>query len=288
MQIDPKSTQETLLPGNARVGAALLLVGASTILWEILLTRIYSVVLFYHFAFMAVSIAMFGLTLGATLVFLRVGPFSPRDLEGGLGRLALATGTLMAVAIGIQLALPLQYAGFKAPTIYLLLTYLLSALPFVPAGAFICLTLTSFRRVGRLYASDLGGAALGCALIPFMIGWLGGPGAVLVAGAMACLAAHLLFRPSRSGLAWGSLVLTAGLLAFAAANVPGQWLRVRWRHDGPIHRPLYEKWNAFSRIMVTPNFNPLAFGYGIAPSSLNRPRRSRGSISRSIRGRALP
>lgn len=259
------SLQDTLSPGNPRVGTALLLVGAGAILWEILLTRIYSVLLFYHFAFMAVSIAMFGLTLGAVLVFLRVGPFSPRDLEGGLGRLALATGALMAAAIAIQLALPLRYENLKAPIDYLLLTYLLSALPFVPAGAFICLTLTRFGGVGALYAYDLGGAALGCLLIPLAIGLLGGPGAVLVAAAMACTAAFLLLRPSRSFLAWCGLSLAAGLVAFAAVNATGQWLRVRWRHDGPIPPPLHEKWNAFSRIMVTPYDNPIPFGWGIDP-----------------------
>ena len=50
---------------------ALFLVALATVMFEVLLTRIFSLTMWYHFAFMAISIAMFGLTLGALLVFLR-------------------------------------------------------------------------------------------------------------------------------------------------------------------------------------------------------------------------
>ena len=49
----------------------------STLMLQILITRIFSVTLWYHFAFMAVSIAMFGLTLGATIVYVRPERFPP-------------------------------------------------------------------------------------------------------------------------------------------------------------------------------------------------------------------
>ena len=50
--------------------AGLFLVCLATLMYELLLTRIFSVTTFYHFAFMAVSIAMFGMTVGAILVYL--------------------------------------------------------------------------------------------------------------------------------------------------------------------------------------------------------------------------
>src|SRR5689334_3504620 len=42
----------------------------ATLMLEILLTRIFSVTLFAHLAFVAVSVAMFGMTLGSVLVYL--------------------------------------------------------------------------------------------------------------------------------------------------------------------------------------------------------------------------
>ncbi|HDH52978.1 MAG TPA: hypothetical protein ENH24_00650, partial [Nitrospirae bacterium] len=51
---------------NTFVG--LFLTTLSTLMYEILLTRIFSVTMWYHFAFMSISIAMFGMTLGALIV----------------------------------------------------------------------------------------------------------------------------------------------------------------------------------------------------------------------------
>ena len=46
----------------------LFLVTMTTLLYQMLLTRIFSVTMWYHFAFVAVSLAMFGLTAGAVIV----------------------------------------------------------------------------------------------------------------------------------------------------------------------------------------------------------------------------
>ena len=61
-------------PGVLRERAlllALFLVALATVMFEVLLTRVFSLTMWYHFAFMAISIAMFGMTVGALLVFLR-------------------------------------------------------------------------------------------------------------------------------------------------------------------------------------------------------------------------
>src|SRR5258707_2274115 len=45
----------------------------ATLLLELSLTRIFSVVFYYHFAFLAISIALFGLGLGGVLSYFIVG-----------------------------------------------------------------------------------------------------------------------------------------------------------------------------------------------------------------------
>ena len=242
----------------------------SVILWEVLLTRIYSVILYYHFAFMVVSVAMFGLTLGAVGIALRRRPVPAATLELCMGRLALWTGVLMVCAMAIQLAVPLRSGGHSVSAAYLALSYGLAALPFIPAGAFVCLALTRFQPVGTLYAADLAGAGAGCALIPLLVGWLDGPGAVLAAGAIACLGGWMLLFPSRRRWARVCLCLAVGLTALGAANQQTQWLRVRWRHDGPVATPLYESWNAFSRITVVRSYSQEPFGWGIARERLHQ------------------
>ncbi len=62
------------------------------------------------------------------------------------------------------------------------------AAPFVLSGILVALALTRFPRdVGRLYAADLIGAALGCVLLVWVLEITDGPTAVLVICALAAL-----------------------------------------------------------------------------------------------------
>src|SRR5262249_160494 len=57
------------------------LVTASTLMLQVIQTRILSVVAWYHLAFFAISMAMFGLTAGAVFVYLCGERFSGRSLS---------------------------------------------------------------------------------------------------------------------------------------------------------------------------------------------------------------
>ena len=60
----------TAPPANNQTYLGIFMVTLATVMYEILLTRIFSVTMWYHYAFMAISIAMFGMTVGAILVYL--------------------------------------------------------------------------------------------------------------------------------------------------------------------------------------------------------------------------
>ncbi len=256
---------EELKEQRWKLRMAIFLVSANLVLWEVLLTRIFSTILYYHFAFMAVSVSMFGLTFGAVLVFLFPPP--ENTLNSRLGVLAGLTSLVTAAAIFIQLIVPLNPdANGAVPSTYLALTYVLSALPFVPGGAFICLALTRFKDTGTLYAADLAGSAVSCALMPLLIIAFNGPGAVLAAASASALAGAIVFSRSDKFRAGALVTFAVGLIAVGQLNVSQQWLRVRYRHDGPAPVPLYESWNAFSRIIVTPYWSRKPFNYGIDSS----------------------
>ncbi len=63
-----------------RIYLAVALTSSATLLLELSITRIYSVFLYYHFAFLAISIALFG--LGSAVSF----PMSWKDEDGTFSR----------------------------------------------------------------------------------------------------------------------------------------------------------------------------------------------------------
>jgi hypothetical protein len=168
----------------------LFLVALSTLMYEILLTRIFSVTMWYHFAFMAVSVAMFGMTVGAIVVYLFPRFFSAESVSYHMAWSAL----LFCITIGLSflshLSIPF-IAGLSLVLVYAMaFNYALLAIPFFFSGVCICLALTKYpQRIGRLYAADLAGAALGCVLLIYTLDVTDGPTAVFVVAALAGLGA---------------------------------------------------------------------------------------------------
>jgi len=141
----------------------LFLATLATLLYEMLLTRIFSVTMWYHFAFMAVSIAMFGMTLGALLVYLRPRRFRPERVKLEMAKSTLAFSASVVISFLIHIEVPfvpnLTTAGFVTLGFH----YIIISIPFIFSGICVTLMLTKFpKQVSGLYAVDLLGAALGC------------------------------------------------------------------------------------------------------------------------------
>lgn len=273
--VHPLSPQPPVTRGTY---AGLLIVSLATLMYEILLTRIFSVTMWYHFAFVAVSIAMFGMTVGAMIVYLFPRLFSSAKLGFSLSLNAL----LFAVTIVISFYLHLQIR-FTGPTsmenlFYLGLTYVVIAVPFIFSGICVSLTLTRFpSQVGRLYGADLAGASLGCILLIVAINATSGPTAVVI---VAFLAAVGGLCYSWSGprkirlLAIGGCCVLAGLAAQHSGllgkknpSLRMDWLRPKWVKGELETVPiLYEKWNSFSRVTVVgyPEGAEEPFGWGLS------------------------
>jgi hypothetical protein len=119
--------------------------------------------MWYHFAFMAVSIAMFGMTVGALLAYLRGEWFPPQNVDRQLSRVSLIFAASLVPSFLGHLVIPfapeISILGFYSVA----LTYGLIAIPFALSGVVVSLALTRFpRHVGALYAADLTGAAAAC------------------------------------------------------------------------------------------------------------------------------
>jgi hypothetical protein len=245
--------------------AAVFVVTMSNLMLELLLTRIFSATMFYHFAFMAVSVALFGTAVGAVAV--HVAPRHFRADDGGrlAARYALLYGGAVVVCTALQLRLNVTFGSSWRELVTLATLYVLIAVPFILCGIFTCLVLLGAAdRVGVVYCADLLGAGAGCALfVPFMAGGEG-PRLVLLLGALAVAggAAMALAAADRVTARVATLALAVCVIAFIA-RLDRRTLQVQWaegQRDG-VHE--FETWNAFSRLTVGPRpQRAFAWGFG--------------------------
>ena len=87
----------------------LFLICMSTLMLQIIQTRILSVVSMYYLAFLSISMAMFGMTAGALLVYFRLSKITPSNVAGYLSRVSTAFALAILVCFLLQLASPLPF-----------------------------------------------------------------------------------------------------------------------------------------------------------------------------------
>src|SRR5512139_212673 len=133
------------------------LVSLATLVLELTLTRLFSATMFYHFAFLAISLALFG--SGASGVFLYV--LRPRRDEAHAARLLALGSALFAVASVVALLVILSHPlSPVTPGLSTLRSlawiYGAAALPFFFSGCVITYAITLWaREISRLYLFDL-------------------------------------------------------------------------------------------------------------------------------------
>jgi SAM-dependent methyltransferase len=237
--------------------AGLFLITLSTLMYEIALTRVFSVTMWYHFAFVAISLALFGLTVGALLVYLLPQRFRDARVRTHLWLFSLLFSVSLALCFVTQLTIPFVPEPNLTGAWSVALTCIVISIPFVLSGVVVCLALTRFPgQVNRLYATDLVGAALGCVLLVVLFAFLDGPSLVIGIGAFAAVGSLLfaLDAGSRRGTAW-AIAAIVGLGGFAAVNGVlhdrgHPLLRIIWAKEEADPAHAYEKWNAYSRVTV--------------------------------------
>jgi predicted membrane-bound spermidine synthase len=221
------------------------LTALATLLFELSLTRIFSVVFYYHFAFLAISIALFGLGVGGVLSYLVAGWRAP--LAYKLGTLSLANAGLL----GVSLAVILAQGNQISPWDYALI-YFTTALPFVVSGIVLSLAVSeTIERVNRVYFADLGGAALGCMLLWPLLEVPSGPGVVVAAAAVFAAAGAIWFTMASSvrGRVL-SVAVALSLVAFLTYNKRHELIGIRHAKEHTLENETFVKWNSFSRIAI--------------------------------------
>ena len=234
-------------------------VAASTLMLEIVLTRVFSVIMWYHMSLVAVSMAMFGMTLGALVVHRRPEWFRPENVARACSRSALWFGLSTLLSLLTCLNTPFRVntiKGLSLNSLYIIVYWIsVAALPFVFSGICICAALTRFpRSVGKLYASDLVGAALGCLAIVWLLSMTDALSAIMLVGALT-IVGSLAFALGNAGRATlvGRTVLALGVSALALWNNQTHAIRVQYALSTYIGGDTlkHEYWNSFSYVGVS-------------------------------------
>jgi hypothetical protein len=251
--------------------SGLFLATLATLMLEILDSRLLSVLTWYHLAFLAVSLAMLGMAAGAVFVFLRGEGFSGERATLALPRYC----TWLAIAIPIShllnliIPIPLLDRFAVMEILAITLSTIVLAVPFVLAGIVVTLALTrTTAPIGRLYAFDLAGAALGCVLVVPLLNRSNISSVALAAGAAAAAGAFCLHRFARARSGSSAALLAVALFMAAAANAPRDndgigvmypKSRLLWEQRDQI---LWSAWNTHAYVVVgKPSTGP-AFYWG--------------------------
>jgi spermidine synthase len=189
---------------------AIALTSAGLLAYEVLLTRLFSIIQWHHFAYMVISIALLG--YGASGTFLA---FAQERLRPHFISFFASCAALFAVSAvaGFAMAQRLPFNALAviwepSQLLYLFLLYLLFTVPFACGATCVGLALATFpNEIGRIYRSDMLGAG---------------------AGALGVVAGLFVLSPSQALQA----VAVLGLAAAAVASLGAGSERGKWAATG--------------------------------------------------------
>jgi spermidine synthase len=267
------SSLRDTLTGKHKFG--ILLVSLSTLMLEFTMIRVLSVSLWYHFAFMIISIALLGFGISGVTIAI-----SDKLNKANVNNLLAIISILYSVSIIASFLLinripfdpfslfvqPIQFA-------YLPLYYLLIVLPFFLSGLIIGLLFTRFKQnINKLYFYDLLGAGLSCFLFIIILPEFGGSGGIAVSSLLATLAS-LIFSLEKNK--FGFLALISGVILIFVNILfltnPEIYLPIRvsdnkfygnYIQENPELKILTE-WNSFSKVDVLKDDEPPIDAYPV-------------------------
>lgn len=271
---------------------------------QIAITRLLSYRFFYHYVFFVVSLAQLGLAGAGALIYWK---------QKWIGKPSLLGKSLVIMSLSLLLTLAIYVLFSPTPNLSFAKTDPLTSLPYLivislgmvafnfAGGVVLTLLFTEFRQhIGRLYAADLVGAAVGCVLSVWLMWQLGPPSAMLIAALIPLAGAYLVWRYcepeydakqllEKGGAIVAALLIVVGLISptYLDPNlghgVKERIIRTEWTHisrvdatresryviDGDASTDVYENElfaNAFPEyVLVKPRPSVAIIGVGAGP-----------------------
>ncbi|MDQ3022321.1 MAG: hypothetical protein M3R36_17385 [Bacteroidota bacterium] len=248
------------------------LIALSTLLLEFSLTRVLSVSLWYHFAFMVISVALLGFGVSGVVLSLSK-KLNTINTDKILAILSMCYGTSVILSFIIMNKIPFDPFSLLTDSIqfvYLPVYYILITIPFFFAGLVISILLSRFKsEISKLYFFDLIGAGLACIAFVLIIPVVGGNGAVVFVAVIAFLAAIVFSFENYKSLSLASFVLLIIAFTFLInhderfpINVTANKIYGNYMKDRPDLK-VHSEWNTFSKVDVMIDEDKAADGYNL-------------------------
>ncbi|NOY59083.1 MAG: hypothetical protein GXO75_09140 [Calditrichaeota bacterium] len=236
------------------VAFAIPLISFSVLSFEIILTRIFSIMLSYHFVFAVISFALLGLGIGGMSLKLWRRISRGTEISGAAALFAL----LISVSVFAIINLPIYENSFFVD--FRLWIYIaLSTLPFFFAGLALAAIFEKFAgKSSVLYGLDLIGATLGVLASVFLLNTFGGVKSAFIVAVVAALGAMVisLAENFKSLLKYAGIALVLIFFVFFAnrfsTRVPvamdfNKDMYRMLKNPGEKAEIIDSKWSAFGR-----------------------------------------
>jgi len=229
---------------------AIFLMSFCLLLLEIFMTRIFSVALYYHFAFMAISVALLGLGISGMIVYLFPKFFSKKNSYLIMTWSSVLFSIFVIITLFAIMFFKLELDITMSSIFNLAGLYIFLIFPFFFGGLVISLILTHFsKKISKLYFYDLIGASLGSVAVIVLLKYTGGPnGLILIAllGVLNALILSIYFKFKKSTKIIFVFAITILVLFIIGMTMDAFTLEfTRGSADGEKQ---YSEWNAISRI----------------------------------------
>ncbi len=222
-------------------------VSLTVLLLEIILTRIFSLIFFYHLSFMAVSLALLGLGVGGLVIFLVNSKDNNKD------KFFFLSVVVMPWSIVLLLVIFASESFINlAPHVLLVFSFFACLLPFFLAGYVISYLIKNFKhQVSQLYFFDMLGSALGAFLVILILKYFGGDNGLIVVAFMASLPSIFL-----SGSFLKRFLTPVILILFFVGNYAFSIFVITPQKISESNPPIFSQWNSFSTVGVYRSENP--------------------------------
>lgn len=233
------------------------LFSALVLLFQVTLTRLFSIAQFYHFAFLVVSLALLGFGVSGSL--LATWPRLRSTTWRPVFALAFGPSSVLAYIILNRWSFDSYAIAWDSRQVWRLLANLFFlAVPFTFAGAAIAGFLGDGRlSPGAVYSANMIGSAVGAAITPLLLAQLGDARIILLASGLAALAALLLTAPGRNLAlrAASALVLFVSALGLIAPPdlltiLPSPYKALAYYQRNPEARLEPPRTNEYSRLDI--------------------------------------
>ncbi|HEY5534768.1 MAG TPA: hypothetical protein VIL99_07535 [Ignavibacteria bacterium] len=262
---------------NKSFYAGIFFVSLSALLLEFTLIRVLSVSLWYHFAFMIISIALLGFGISGVYLFLNKS-FQKYKSDKLLSVISIIYAVSIILSFLLINKIPFDpFSLFSHPVqmLYLPLYYILIMIPFFFAGLIISILLTRFKLYfSTLYFFDLTGAGIACFAFVIFVPMLGGNGAIVIVSVFASIAAIIFSLKNHNLISLIAFILaglTAGILIEKDSVIPVNVSpnksffldSVILSSSNREEALIFSQWNIISKIDVYEDVDESPDGYNV-------------------------